>query len=74
MSHNEQKTTVLTIKDHINRQDMWAGKKKKIIQNVYILEEKTNKFVKRELFFSPALYKTIDEIIVNAIDYYIRYP
>ena len=34
--------------------------------------ENTNKFIKRELEYIPGKYKIFDEIIVNALDQYIR--
>lgn len=70
----EQKTKVLDIKKHIKKQPMWAGKKKKADELIYMLDNNTNKFIKVLSKYSPALYKTIDEIIVNAIDHCIRYP
>ena len=53
---------------------MWAGKREKSKEFIYLLDTDINKFVKSREEFSPALYKMIDEIIVNAIDHAIQYP
>ncbi len=53
---------------------MWAGRKKKASEIIYMLDNDTNKFIKDQKNFSPALCKAIDEIVVNAIDHFIRYP
>lgn len=70
----ERTSTVLTPKEHIKRQSMWAGKKEKASELVYFLDTNSNKFVREREEYSPALFKTIDEIVVNAIDHSIQYP
>ena len=38
----------------------------------WIINEKNNKIERKELYFSPGLYKIYDEILVNAIDHKVR--
>ena len=71
---SKEKTTILTPKEHIKRQSMWAGKKEKVNELIHILNTDIKKFEISYEQFSPALYKMIDEIIVNAIDHAIQYP
>lgn len=68
-----ERTDAKSIKNHIKEKDMWAGKKTKITEECYILNS-DNIFTKERKLFSPALYKIIDEIIVNANDHSIKYP
>ena len=58
---SKEKTIILTPKEHIKRQSMWAGKKKKINGLIHILNTDIKKFEISHEQFSPALYKTIDE-------------
>lgn len=71
---DEVKTNVLSLKEHIKKQPMWAGRKKKASEICYILDNELNKFVRSQENYSPALLKICDEIIVNAIDHSIQNP
>jgi len=68
-----RQTTMLSLKSHMKNKEMWTGPQKKVDKNFYIINQ-NNKFVKNLLSYTPALYKTIDEIIVNAVDHAINYP
>jgi len=71
---NEEKSSVQTPKTHIKLHSMWAGKMEKASEIIYLLDADINKFIRSREEFSPALYKMIDEIIVNSIDHAIQYP
>jgi len=51
--------------------DTYIGSTEKSLETQYIKNDE-NKFEKNELEFIPGEYKIFDEIIVNALDQYIR--
>ena len=71
-----RQTVMMSQKTHMRSKEMWTGPQKCIEKNFYTVVEKDNKlkFHKSKLSYTPALYKTIDEIIVNAIDHVTNYP
>jgi DNA topoisomerase-2 len=90
MSKNDSKDVPIKLRkhkqigmrEHIKKRSMWAGSKSNQSIDTYTLDEifdkHTNKteyvFKPDTLKFPPALFKMIDEIIVNAIDHYVSYP
>lgn len=73
-----RETTMMSQKAHMRNKDMWAGSQKKAEKQFYTVfhDDKSGKpkFKKTKLTYTPALYKTIDEIIVNAVDHVTNYP
>lgn len=62
----------LTPREHILQEtDVWIGTKDLTDTEVYILNA-NNTMEYKTITYAPALYKIIDEIIVNAIDQYTR--
>ena len=69
----ENKYKHLTDHEHIlKRSDMYVGTVETNIVNMWIYNKNLNKFVKEDISFSPALYKIVDEILVNARDHSVR--
>lgn len=60
----------VSIKDHAKAKGMWSGSFAKSVNEEFLLEE--GKFSKRNISYPQALYKGIDEILVNAIDQWIK--
>lgn len=58
------------IKTHAKTKGMWSGSFDKSINEEFLFED--GKFIKRNIAYPQALYKGIDEIIVNAIDQWIK--
>lgn len=61
-----------TFKEHVQKKSMWIGSNLLSENEHWILEG--NKFVKKTIQISDALLKCFDEILVNALDQYIRSP
>ena len=57
------------MREHIKKRSMWAGSKKNQTIDMYMYIN--NKFTMQSVKYPPAMYKCIDEIIVNAIDHYV---
>jgi DNA topoisomerase-2 len=71
----EKKYKHLTDHEHIlKRSDMYVGTIDTNTVNMWIYDKTTNKFKKEDILFSPALYKIVDEILVNARDHTVRNP
>lgn len=51
---------------------MWIGSIEPDTCDVYIVDDESNRIVKRTVQHIPGLYKIIDEILVNAIDHAVR--
>ena len=65
--------TKLTQIEHIlKRPGMYIGSIDKIIDNMDIVDETSNKIINKEIEYSPGLYKIFDEIASNAYDEAIR--
>lgn len=60
----------VSIKEHSRSKGMWSGSFAKSINEEFLLEE--GRFNKRNISYPQALYKGIDEILVNAIDQWIK--
>ena len=58
------------ISTHAKSKGMWSGSFAKSVNEEFLLEE--GKFSKRNISYPQALYKGIDEILVNAIDQWIK--
>ena len=52
--------------------DTYIGSIEKSLETQYLKDDETNKFFKNDIEFIPGEYKIFDEIIVNALDQYIR--
>lgn len=72
MSKNKGTTNIkqLTFKEHVKKRSMWLGSSAVAPHEIWIMRDGV--FVKELLDFSDALYKCIDEIIVNALDQYVN--
>jgi DNA topoisomerase-2 len=71
----EKKYKHLTDHEHIlKRSDMYVGTVDTNTVNMWIYDKSLNKFKKEDILFSPALYKIVDEILVNARDHTVRNP
>lgn len=69
----ENKYKHLTDHEHIlKRSDMYVGTVDTNTVNMWIFDKNTKKFKKEDILFSPALYKIVDEILVNARDHTVR--
>lgn len=71
--------------DQVKKSTMWTGSQKRGEYNMFVLNKKEIKneegvidivksFEQETCKFAPAWYKIIDEIIVNAIDQWVKYP
>lgn len=60
----------VSIKDHAKKKGMWSGSFSNSINEEFILEN--GKFSKRNITYPQALYKGVDEILVNSIDQWIK--
>jgi len=54
------------------RPSTYIGSIEKVVDLMHVLDQATKKIVKRNIEFVPGLYKIFDEILVNAIDQYVR--
>lgn len=50
------------------RPDSYIGSTEKIEDKIWVLDEKSEKFISKSISFVPGLYKIFDEILVNALD------
>ncbi|MCK4967645.1 MAG: hypothetical protein KAS12_01205 [Candidatus Aenigmarchaeota archaeon] len=75
----EEKYSVFTPLEHAKQKEMWMGTSQSIENEGWYLispdsvESGNNMMTKETLAFSPAWYKCIDEIIVNASDHWFKY-
>ena len=75
MTETVRETTMISVKQHMSN-EMWTGSKKLVEKSFYTVNTVNGKpkFVRSNLTYTPALYKSIDEIIVNAVDHYSNHP
>jgi DNA gyrase/topoisomerase IV subunit B len=59
---------------HIREKDMWLGSKEVQQRELFIFNHENNIIEKKQVEISMALETCIDEILVNAIDHYTRFP
>ena len=50
------------------RPDTYIGTTEKITEKMWVIDEKSQKMVNKEITYVPGLYKIFDEILVNAVD------
>jgi DNA topoisomerase-2 len=62
----------LTPIEHLKKRSMWAGSQE--LQSMQSYELVNDFFEQTTLKYPPALYKAIDEIVVNAIDHCTNHP
>lgn len=68
-----EKYTKLSQREHVLcRPGMYIGSTTPQIEERFILNDAHDKLEKRDILYSPALYKIFDEIIVNAIDHSVN--
>jgi len=60
----------LTFKEHVKKRSMWLGSSAVAPHEIWILRDGV--FRKEIIEFSDALYKMIDEVVVNALDQYVN--
>jgi len=61
--------------EHIlKRPDSYVGPTANTSENYWVLDESKNKFIQKNIMYSPALLKIFDEILVNAIDRNSMFP
>lgn len=73
MSALEDKYTQLSERQHIlQRPGMWVGSVKPEMSQVFLYSSEDAKMVLKEIQYTPALLKIIDEVITNSCDEYRR--
>lgn len=72
-NNTEQDCLVWDFKTHAKNKSMWKGASKKVQSTEWIYNLSTEKFEKADLNYSPALFKSIDEILVNACDHWAKH-
>lgn len=73
MSALEDKYTQLSERQHIlQRPGMWVGSVKPEMSQVFLYSSDDAKMVLKEIQYTPALLKIIDEVITNSCDEYRR--
>ena len=53
---------------------MYLGSMQVGTNSMYLFDNKTNTFNLEEIKYTPAWYKIVDEIIVNALDHWMHFP
>jgi DNA topoisomerase-2 len=53
---------------------MYCGSNQLGTYSLYLYDAKTNAFSMQDIQYTPALYKIIDEILVNALDHWLHFP
>ena len=62
-----------TLLEHIQElPDTYIGSIEKSTEDRYVFDTQSKSIIKKKITFIPGLYKIYDEIIVNAIDQYVR--
>jgi len=61
----------VSMREHIKNKSMWAGSKENQESKMVVLND-AGYLESTTIEYPPALYKIIDEIIVNAIDHYVN--
>ncbi len=56
----------------LDESDAYIGSKDSFLDDIHIFDDSVNRIVKKQIEYTPGLYKIIDEIIVNARDHHIR--
>lgn len=71
----EQTFTKLTQLEHVLlRPDTYIGSVERIQQQTWVWDDATTNIQKKDIVYSPGLYKIFDEILVNAADHKQRDP
>ena len=77
-----RKVKQIGMREHIKKRSMWAGSKSTQSVDMYELNTEYDKYSKKDIHtfvptvlkFPPALFKCVDEIVVNAIDHHVTHP
>jgi DNA gyrase/topoisomerase IV subunit B len=77
---NSRAHTMVSQKDHMRMREMYTGSQTQAEKQFYTVDDSSKeriekpKFVRSKLSYTPACYKIIDEILVNAADHCTNYP
>lgn len=71
---SQRKVKQISQLEHAKRKSMWVGSKKNQTIELYCLSDDLKSIVLRKIKYTPAWYKILDEVIVNAIDQWVNYP
>ena len=52
--------------------DSYIGSIEKIQEELYIIDDETNKFIKKKIEFVPGLQRIYEEILLNSFDQQVR--
>ena len=73
----------ISLREHIKKRSMWAGSKKSQVVDTYVVELMEDEyeddvmipvFSLKPVKYPPVMLKINDEVIVNAIDHYVKNP
>jgi DNA topoisomerase-2 len=67
-----RKHGVMSQKEHMREKSMWTGGKTPVKVSMMLMNHKTNQFETTDVTYTPAWYKLVDEIIVNAVDHLVK--
>lgn len=68
----ERKHAVWSNKDHMRNKTMWYGGRDPVEGEMILYDTKTKLFTKTKVTYTPAWRKIVDEIVVNAIDHWVK--
>ena len=75
MNNIAEKYKKLTDHEHVlKKPGMYIGGTDTVLTSMWIFDEESKMFKKKDIQYIPGLYKIFDEIIVNARDHIIRNP
>lgn len=66
---NERYSRKSDLEHVLLRPDTYVGGTDKIVRDEWVFDEGTSRVVRKQVEFSPALYKIFDEVLVNARDH-----
>lgn len=68
----ERKHAVWSNKDHMRNKTMWYGGRDPVEGEMILYDPRTKLFSKTKVTYTPAWRKIADEIVVNAIDHWVK--
>ena len=73
MAKSSQKAIKYTHLEHVLKvPDTYVGSIETTSEEHYVLDDTTGKMTKKTITYTPGEYKIFDEILVNALDHYVR--
>ena len=73
MTTATQRYQKLEQREHVlKRPNMYIGSVEKDTYTTWVFSAEEKSMMKKELSYTPGLYKIFDEIVVNAIDHSVR--